>query len=85
MIERKSMKHHTNNECSMTKLQCDECKSDVLRKNMKNHTENECTEREIVCQFAEYGCNIKIKRRLMSAHLIEQEVNQIILKKFLKI
>eukprot|EP01084_Bolivina_argentea_P291847 501646_1 len=72
-IKRKFIQRHQNNKCPMKMLLCD-CTETVLRKNMESHTLNDCVEYEIMCEFKQYGCNSKIKRKLMHNHLEKNEV-----------
>ena len=62
------MNEHDENDCPARNVSCDDCKKDVLRMDMEKH-HTECPERVIKCSFSRYGCEHKLKRKLMDAHL----------------
>ena len=51
------------------------CRESILRQN-----EQKCSERNVQCLFAEYKCDIKIKRTDLSQHLEEDRITHLELK-----
>eukprot|EP01084_Bolivina_argentea_P290087 498229_1 len=79
-IKRRLIERHENNKCPMKMLSCEHCKEKVKRKEMRNHILELCQEYEIICSFHQYGCNDKIKRKLIHQHEKEKEIEHLKMK-----
>ena len=78
-IARKDMAAHIERECGRKKVHCGECKQEILRKDEADHV-NICTEHAVDCPFKEFGCDSKVKRRLINDHLENSEMEHLKLK-----
>lgn len=77
LVKRKDIENHKENECAMKLLCCDDCQEHVLRKDMEHHLDEECLECEISCEYVNYGCDVKLKRKLMDEHLEKAKVSHL--------
>ena len=61
--------------CPSKQVLCpNECGKSLLRKNLDKHLENDCPLQSIECLFSYAGCEVKLLRKDMSAHIGENLV-----------
>ena len=68
------------NECPRMKIPCSLCDTMMCRESILRHNEQNCPEKKIECLFAEYNCEVKIKRKDLSQHLEENRIVHVELK-----
>ena len=72
-------KHWAN--CNHYPVKCmNECGMTVKRKDLNTHVSNDCPLTFIDCEFSDIGCNIKLPRKDMAAHLAMYTIKHISLQ-----
>jgi len=71
-IEFNKMEDHLTELCPMLPMNCPKCEIEVKKGELEVHQKNSCLEEFAPCQYSEYGCEAKILRKEMKAHLSEE-------------
>lgn len=67
-IEVASMHDHIEKTCPKNQTTCEACDEPVRKSDMAEHEESRCVEADAPCDYAEYGCKHKAKRKLLAEH-----------------
>jgi len=63
-----SLTQHEDN-CSYLKEKCTHCNDPVRVRDLENHIKNDCNATLVNCEYAEYGCDVKLNKKQMKNHL----------------
>lgn len=68
VFRERDLEYHRTRQCTLRKVQCPDCQTDVSRINLEKHIDH-CPEAIFPCPAAAYGCNFISKRINLDRHL----------------
>lgn len=71
LVESSKMEDHLAN-CKCLPVDCPKCNLQIQRGDVEHHKKVICPEETVTCQFADRGCDAKMKRKALKDHLNEQ-------------
>ena len=73
-IPRCFLLNHMNEECKLSKINCQKCNKIIVRQDKECHLKTECSDRLIQCKYYKLGCDEMIKQKELQSHM-EQSVD----------
>mmetsp|Transcript_25322 Transcript_25322/g.28168 ORF Transcript_25322/g.28168 Transcript_25322/m.28168 type:complete len:428 (+) Transcript_25322:94-1377(+) len=76
----KDMERHTL-QCPQAPVQCQACGLELRRHMLEQHQFHECQEKLQLCTFSDCGCDVKVLRKDIKAHVEGDLINHIMMMK----
>jgi len=67
-VQLPSLTQHEDN-CTYLKKKCTHCNDQFRVRDMENHIKNDCNGIIVNCEYAEYGCAVKLNKKQMKKHV----------------